>query len=167
MDQVWREQVATAAASVGMTPQTWSQAYLGLMWDASASHFMAIFPIPASMSARYDLGSQSLRTEFRFRRPLRAQDFWIRMSPGQWRISLERLTLQDETLDKDGRVIASRVDLVPPDHEEMNLWGGRDGSAQPFDWSLQARRRVRSSVVQFLEQPVGANIRWLNPLLSS
>jgi hypothetical protein len=146
MDQAWREQVAAAAASVGMTPQTWSQAYLGLTWDGSASHFMAIFPIPATMSARYELTSQSLLTEVRFRRPLQVQEFWIRMSPGQWRVSLERLPLQHETSDQDGWAIASRVDAMPPDHEEMNLWGGRDRSTLPFDWNLTLGLSERATV---------------------
>ena len=134
MDQAWREQVSAAAASVGMTPQAWSQAYLGLMWDASASVFTGILPIPASMDSRYELASQTLVTEFRFRRPLSAERLWVRISPGEWRSSLEKLPMQHELDDKDGWLLAHRSDNIAPKYEEINVWGGRQGSTQPFDW---------------------------------
>ena len=146
IDQTWREQVSAAAASVGMTPQAWSQAYLGLMWDASASVFMGILPIPASMDSRYDLDTQNLVTEFRFKRPLSAAGLWVRVSPGEFRASLAKLPMLDESDDKDGWLVGRRVDEVAPKHEEINVWGGREASSQPFDWHRSVRLSEKATI---------------------
>jgi hypothetical protein len=159
VSQEVRDKLNASAYSLGTTPAYVNQQYMNLVWDASSFMFVANMPIPAAMNAVYKPEVQMFTTSIKYRRPLRPDQFWVQNSTDKWRASLERLAVEDEVEAGDGWYEAARADTIPNDASATNVWGGRVGSSQLYDWHLRVALSERMSPRESLSTFLGTFTR--------
>jgi hypothetical protein len=134
-----RDQINTIAYAMGTTPYNLLEKYMGMGWDGSIMNFSAVLPLPATMLKPSRLAEDRLRVCVRYRRPFLIQDFWVRASTDVWRSSLPKVNLTDEQPDGSGWYRGCAVVDAPSDEVALNVWAGREGSSQLYDWHVIER----------------------------
>jgi len=134
-----RDQINTIAYSMGTTPYSLLEKYMGMGWDGSIKNFSAVVPIPATMLQPLRQADSQVQVCMRYRRPFQTTDFWVRASPEVWRSSLPKVSVLDESPDGAGWYRACATVDVPTDKSDLNVWAGRADSIQLYDWHVLSR----------------------------
>jgi hypothetical protein len=140
-----RDQINTIAYAMGTTPYSLLEKYMGMGWDGSIKNFSAVVPLPATMLQPSRQSEESLRVCMRYRRPLLMPDFWVRASADVWRSSLPKINLADEQPDGYGWYRGCADVDEPSGEAALNVWAGREGSSQLYDWHVIERAETAAS----------------------
>lgn len=112
---------------------------MGMGWDGSIGNLSAVVPLPATMLQPSRQPEERLRVCVRYRRPFLVPDFWVRASADVWRTSLPKINLTDEQPDGHGWYRGCALVDAPSDEAALNVWAGRQGSSQLYDWHVVER----------------------------